>query len=1381
LNTTIGGTSAEAGNVISGNLYTGIWLSTNQNVVAGNLIGTTATGLAALDNGDGVYITGNFNTIGGATAGARNVISGNQGPGEPANYGIGIDGQYGGGQYNLVEGNYIGTDITGNTALRQSAGMYISGEYNTIGGTMAGARNIISGNALWGISIFSSNYSITGFGNAVVGNYIGTDPTGTRSVANGTGISVEGGADDNTIGGTLPGEGNLISGNSSGIQLSRGTTNNLIQGNLIGTDKTGTVALGNAYNGIGIDGDNNTIGGTTAGDGNTIAFNGSNGVDVDSGTGNSILGNSIFSNGSPGIFLNSTNDANDNQSAPVLTSMSSSSGGTIVTGTLQSVASTTFRVEFFANTMPDPSGFGQGQTYLGFATVTTNGSGNASFNATGLAALPAGQNYLSATATNLSTGDTSQFDQDLLVTPTTTTVTSSMNPAFLGQSVTFTATVAAAISGAGTPAGSVDFVDATTGLNLGTVTLANGSATLSTSLLAVGANTITASYSGGSNAAGDYEVDFLPSSGSLTQTLSPTILILDPTAGGALSLSGNAGISIPGALVVDSNSKTALTASGNAEIKAGSIQVVGGVSKSGNATLSPAATTGVKAVPDPLAALAVPTVKSGAPYTGTPISESLSGNSTASISPGLYSQITVSGNASLKLASGAYVVQGGGVTLSGNASVSCPGVTFIVEGGGFSVSGNAAISGAGVTIFNAGSLYNATTGVDGGTFGSITLSGNASLSAPSSGPYAGILIFQARDNPKALSFSGNAVQGITGTIYALEAQLAESGNAQIGSNSNPVSIVVDTMTLSGNAVAQLTAAEGGTAFSPAQIRTAYGINDLSLDGTGQTIAIVDAYDDPQIYQALDTFDSQFGLTGSGPTLYQQYGPATSFLTVLNQNGQATSLPATDPAGAGTANWEMEESLDVDWAHAIAPGAQIILVEANSQSLSDMMAGAATAASQRGVSTVSMSWGFTEGQGVLAADEAAYDSTFAVPGVTFVASTGDYGAADPVYPAFSPNVLAVGGTSLSLNADNSYASETGWGYYSSSAGTFIGSGGGISQYETEPAYQERVQSTGSRTTPDVSFVADPATGAWVADPYNLNPSNPWEVVGGTSLSAPAWAGLIALVNQGRSAAGQSALNSPSPTQTQQSLYSLSQNDFNSITSGSNGYAAAAGYNLVTGLGTPVANLLVPDLIAGNFPSTGQVAAASPAAFVNSEATAGNANGPANVMNVLDALPMTESTLASSPKDTVISQQIPTAQAFTLGHRAAFADVPQAVDAAMGSAVDPTLVGDLAALAEGNYLTSAGDSQNPLLANYASAAVDNGPLVESLRSGGTGTESVGQVSRGSLGLADSLFDAAETTAKKADWHVALDRVFAEFAQDDSLDCARLEASGVQGNRG
>ena len=142
-----------------------------------------------------------------------------------------------------------------------------------------------------------------------------------------------------------------------------------------------------------------------------------------------------------------------------------------------------------------------------------------------------------------------------------------------------------------------------------------------------------------------------------------------------------------------------------------------------------------------------------------------------------------------------------------------------------------------------------------------------------------------------------------------------SGNGQFKG-----SLVVGTLTISGNAIAQLTASDGVTAvYSPAQIRTAYGINNLSLDGTGQTIAIVDAYDNPAIYQALDAFDAEFGLTSSGSTLDQLYGPASSFLTVVNQRGETTSLPATDPAGAGATHWEMEAALDVEWAHAMAPG------------------------------------------------------------------------------------------------------------------------------------------------------------------------------------------------------------------------------------------------------------------------------------------------------------------------------------------------------------------------------------------------------------------------------------------------------------------------------
>ena len=239
----------------------------------------------------------------------------------------------------------------------------------------------------------------------------------------------------------------------------------------------------------------------------------------------------------------------------------------------------------------------------------------------------------------------------------------------------------------------------------------------------------------------------------------------------------------------------------------------------------------------------------------------------------------------------------------------------------------------------------------------------------------------------------------------------------------------------------------------------------------------------------------------------------------------------------------------------------------------------------------------------------------------MASTGDYGAAEAEYPAFSPNVLAVGGSSLLVNADNSYDSESGWGYYSSGAGTFIGSGGGLSQFESEPAFQANVQSTGSRTTPDVSFLADPATGVWIADNFNLSADSPFEIVGGTSLAAPSWAGLLALTNQGRVASGERAFNADSPTETQQALYALPQSAYNVIASGFNGFNAGSGYNLVTGLGTPHANLLVPDLVAWSGAGTSyQGAPVGPLQAANLVYHVTTDNGSAGILNVFDALPV-----------------------------------------------------------------------------------------------------------------------------------------------------------------
>ncbi len=284
-----------------------------------------------------------------------------------------------------------------------------------------------------------------------------------------------------------------------------------------------------------------------------------------------------------------------------------------------------------------------------------------------------------------------------------------------------------------------------------------------------------------------------------------------------------------------------------------------------------------------------------------------------------------------------------------------------------------------------------------------------------------------------------------------------------------------------------------------------------------------------------------------------------------------------------------------------------------------MAGVATAANQPGVSVVSMSWGFAEGQAVLAADEAAYDSVFNVPGRDLRRQHGRLRGRRSRVPCLFAE--RGGGRRHEPHAESRMVLTTARRDGAISPIPWVPSSAlaaALSLYEPEPAYQQGVQSTGSRTTPDVSLVADPATGAWIADPYNLDPGNPFEIVGGTSLSAPAWAGVVALVNQGRAAAGESPLNSSSPTDTQQALYMLPQSDYNVITSGSNGYTAGAGYNLVTGLGTPVANLLVPDLIpyqgAGTTYSGAMVAPLQSSGLVN---TGTADSGPMDVFSVFDS--------------------------------------------------------------------------------------------------------------------------------------------------------------------
>ena len=335
---------------------------------------------------------------------------------------------------------------------------------------------------------------------------------------------------------------------------------------------------------------------------------------------------------------------------------------------------------------------------------------------------------------------------------TTTRVTTSAANAIPGQPVTFTATVG---SSSGTPTGSVDFFDTTTNTDLGSVVLVNGTASLTTSSLALGNQVITATYSGTGN--------FLGSSAALTQSVANSIILLNGTASGALSLSGNADIRTAGNVVVDSSSKTAVTESGNASISAANIDVVGGVSMTGNAKDSTKPDTGAAAVGDPLAGLAAPT---GGVSRG---SVNLSSGS-LTINPGVYSSISVSGNASLILNPGVYIIAGGGLTVSGNAS----------------------ISGSGVMIYNAGSNYSSG---GTGTYGAITMSGNATvnLTAATSGPFAGIVLFQARGDTQTMSLSGNAVDGLSGTVYVPSALVSISGNATLDG-----ALVANELSISGN-------------------------------------------------------------------------------------------------------------------------------------------------------------------------------------------------------------------------------------------------------------------------------------------------------------------------------------------------------------------------------------------------------------------------------------------------------------------------------------------------------------------------------------------------------------------------------------------------------
>jgi hypothetical protein len=413
-NNTIGGTVPGARNIISGN-SDGIQLhpDSSNTIIQGNYIGTDVTGTISLPNTTGIRLAGANNIIGGITATPGtppgNLISGNTG------WNIDLSGRGA-----VVQGNIIGIDGTGtktltvpsSASLRTTWCIDIGGSNALIGGTPVGARNIISGCGA-GISLGNTGEA------TIQGNYIGTDINGSSRFENtGVGIHVSTNPTGTVIGGNTAAARNVISGNFTGIEITFGGAK--VQGNFIGTDATGTAALPNSGHGVSISGGiNNAIGGTGAGEGNTIAFNGNSGVAVlSSVTKNSIRANSIFSNNLLGIDLGDNgvtfNDAGDGdtgpnnyQNHPLVTSVSTGGGTTTIQGTLNSAASSNFNLDFYVSNSCDPSGFGEGTDFIGTTATATDASGNASFNASFPVNLSTGQ-FITATATDAS-GNTSEF------------------------------------------------------------------------------------------------------------------------------------------------------------------------------------------------------------------------------------------------------------------------------------------------------------------------------------------------------------------------------------------------------------------------------------------------------------------------------------------------------------------------------------------------------------------------------------------------------------------------------------------------------------------------------------------------------------------------------------------------------------------------------------------------------------------------------------------------------------------------------------------------------------------------------------------------------------------------------------------------------------
>ncbi|MCW5623235.1 MAG: cadherin domain-containing protein, partial [Burkholderiales bacterium] len=465
------GGSTIRGFVVTNLLFSGIRIDagSNGNTIAGNYVGklTAAGGAGSAGTGTGIAVYGNNNTIGGTTAADRNVVGGN------TSDGIGVDAVNGGGTGNQVLGNYVGIDASGIVALGNGVrGVELRGGAinNTVGGAAAGAGNVIGASGIDGIRVTGE----TSDGNQVLGNWIGIGADGSTLLGNNSGgVSISAGADNAVI------NANWIVGNGGrGIFVGTSSSGLVVQGNRIGTDASGTLNLGNGRDGIylGSSVSGNLIGGSGAGQGNIIAYSNQSGgafdgigIDSAAGSANTLLGNLVYgtnaglginiiggSENAAGVTANDTGDGdtgpNSLQNFPVLASAKTNGSQITVSGTLNSVASSAFRIELFASASANASGYGEGQRFIGFANVTTNASGNASFTTTLSATVAVGES-VSATAT-LSNGtfttftNTSEFALGVAAT-SSAVITSNGGGATAAVSVPETATAVTTVAATG--------------------------------------------------------------------------------------------------------------------------------------------------------------------------------------------------------------------------------------------------------------------------------------------------------------------------------------------------------------------------------------------------------------------------------------------------------------------------------------------------------------------------------------------------------------------------------------------------------------------------------------------------------------------------------------------------------------------------------------------------------------------------------------------------------------------------------------------------------------------------------------------------------------------------------------------------------------------